>query len=149
MFRGQFKHSIDAKGRVSVPVRFRDDLLPDGRTRFVVAPDLFDPCLHIYPMPGWEDFERKVAALPSMDPHVVRFRRLYVSAATECELDRVGRMLVPPHLRERAALLKDVLFAGTGLRFELWSQERWDTAVSMTPTDIEAMKHVMTEQIKV
>src|SRR5512145_2373928 len=99
MFRGQFVHSIDGKGRVSLPVRFRDTLLHDGDPRFILTPAPFDPCLHLYPMRAWEDFERKISELSSLDPNVVRFRRLYVSAAIECELDKVGRVLIPPHLR--------------------------------------------------
>jgi MraZ protein len=149
MFRGQFQHSIDAKGRVSVPARFRDELLPAGQSAFVVTPDPFDPCLHLWAMPAWEEFEAKIAALPNLDPHVVRFRRLYVSAATECELDRPGRMLVPPHLRERAALGKDVLFAGTGVRVELWARERWDASVSMTPSEFAEFRQAVMEHIRI
>ncbi len=149
MFRGQFVHSIDAKGRVSVPVRFRDALLSDGCSRFVLTPDPFDPCLHLHPMRAWEQFEEQIAALPSLDPHVVRFRRLYVSAALECELDRTGRMLVPPHLRDRAELAKEVLFAGTGRKIEVWSKSRWDAAVAMTPDDLESFKQAVMEQIRI
>src|SRR5262249_13341612 len=99
MFRGQFQHSVDAKGRISLPSRFRDAIVSGGDARFVLTPALFDPCLHLYPMRAWEEFEAKVAELPSMDPHIVRFRRLYVSAAIECDLDSASRVLVPPHLR--------------------------------------------------
>ena len=83
--------------------------------RFVLTPALFDPCLHVYPMKAWEEFEQKVSKLPSLDPNAVRFRRMYVSAAVECELDKAGRVLVPPHLRERAELDKsEALWAGMG-----------------------------------
>lgn len=149
MFRGQFVHSIDAKGRVSVPSRFRDALLADGCERFIATPDPFDPCLHLYPMRAWEDFEKKIAELPSLDPNVVRFRRVYVSAAIECELDRTGRVLVPPNLRDHAALAKEILFAGTGRRIEVWSKDRWDAAVAMTPADQEAFKQAVMEQIRI
>lgn len=149
MFRGQFQHSIDAKGRVSVPARFRDSLLSDAQPRFILVPDAFDPCLHLYAMPDWEELERKIAALPSLDPHVVWYRRVYVSAATECELDRAGRMLVPTPLRERAGLVRDVQFAGTGLRLELWAKERWDAVVTKPPADLEAFKRTLLEQIRI
>ena len=92
MFRGQFVHSVDAKGRISLPARFRDVLLADKDARFVLTPALFDPCLHLYPMAAWQEFEQKVAGLPSLDPNAVRFRRMYVSAAVECELDKAGRV---------------------------------------------------------
>jgi MraZ protein len=149
MFRGQFTHSVDAKGRISLPARFRDVLLADGDSRFVLTPALFDPCLHLYPMRAWEEFEQKVSELPSLDPNAVRFRRMYLSAAVECELDKAGRVLVPPHLRERAELDKsEALWAGMGRILELWSRARWDAALTMTPGEMDSFKLAM-EQIKI
>ena len=148
MFRGQFTHSVDAKGRTSLPARFRDVLVADGDARFVLTPALFDPCLHLYPMKAWEEFERKVSELPSLDPNAIRFRRLYVSAAVECELDSSGRVLVPPHLRERVKLDKDAVWAGMGRTLELWSKPAWDAALSMTPAEGEAFRAAM-EQLKI
>ena len=149
MFRGQFTHSVDAKGRISLPARFRDVLLADGDARFVLTPALFDPCLHLYPMRAWEEFEQKVAGLPSLDPNAVRFRRMYVSAAVECELDKAGRVLVPPHLRERAELDKsDALWAGMGRNLELWSKVRWDAALEMAPSEMDSFR-LAVEQFKV
>ena len=152
MFRGQFVHSVDAKGRISLPSRFRDVLIADdSAARFVLTPALFDPCLHLYPMRAWEEFEQKVSELPSLDPNAVRFRRMYVSAAVECELDKAGRVLVPPHLRERADLDKDkgdALWAGMGRILELWSRVRWDAALTMSPGEMDSFKLAM-EQIKI
>src|SRR5687768_4394027 len=149
MFRGQFSHSVDAKGRVSLPARFRDVLVAEGGdTRFVLTPAVFDPCLHLYPMKAWEEFERKVSELPSLDPNAVRFRRMYVSAAVECELDGAGRVLVPPHLREKAKLEKDAVWAGMGRILELWSKVAWDAALTMTTDEAEAFRQAM-EQIKI
>jgi len=149
MFRGQFVHSVDAKGRISLPARFRDVLLADDDARFVLTPALFDPCLHLYPMRAWEEFEQKVSELPSLDPNAVRFRRMYVSAAVECELDKAGRVLIPPHLRERAQLEKaEGLWAGMGRILELWSRTAWDAALTMTPSDMDSFKLAM-EQIKI
>ena len=102
MFRGQFVHSIDAKGRISFPSRFRDGL-DAGELRLVVTPALFDPCLHVYPLKAWEAFEERVAELPSLDPHIVHFRRRYVSAAVECELDKAHRKGLERHLATHAA----------------------------------------------
>jgi len=149
MFRGQFVHSVDAKGRISLPARFRDVLLADKDARFVLTPALFDPCLHLYPMAAWEEFEQKVSELPSLDPNAVRFRRMYVSAAVECELDKAGRVLVPPHLRERAELDKsEALWAGMGRILELWSRARWDAALTLSPSEMDSFKLAM-EQIKI
>jgi MraZ protein len=149
MFRGQFVHSIDQKGRVSLPSRFRDALAAEGDLRFILTPAPFDPCLHLHPLRAWEEFERKISELPSLDTNIVRFRRLYVSAAIECEVDKAGRVLVPPHLREKAGLSKDVLWAGMGRLLELWSKEQWDAALSMSATDEAVFKQAVMEQIRI
>jgi MraZ protein len=149
MFRGQFQHSVDAKGRISLPSRFRDVIVSGGDARFVLTPAIFDPCLHLYPMRAWEEFEAKVAELPSMDPHIVRFRRLYVSAAIECDLDAASRVLVPPHLREKALLGKDALWAGMGKHVELWSKELWDKALSLPAEEEASFKQAVLEQIRI
>ena len=149
MFRGQFVHSVDAKGRISLPARFREVLVGDNHAGFVLTPALFDPCLHVYPMKTWEEFEHEVSKLPSLDPHAVRFRRMYVSAAVECELDKAGRVLVPPHLRERAQLDKsEALWAGMGKNLELWSRARWDAALEMAPSEMDSFR-LAVEQFKV
>jgi transcriptional regulator MraZ len=149
MFRGQFVHSVDAKGRISLPARFRDVLVGDRDAPFVITPALFDPCLHVYPLRTWEEFEQEVSKLPSLDPNAVRFRRMYVSAAVECELDKAGRVLVPPHLRERAELDKsEALWAGMGRNLELWSRARWDAALELAPSEMDSFR-VAVEQFKV
>lgn len=149
MFRGQFVHTIDAKGRVSLPARFRDQLVGDGDARFILTPALFEPCLHLHPLRAWEELETKISELPSFDPNIVRFRRLYVSAAIECELDKAGRVLVPPTLRDRAALAKDVMWAGMGRTVELWAREKWEALLSMTPDEEAAFKQAVMEQIRI
>ena len=148
MFRGQFSHSVDAKGRVSLPARFRDVLVADGDARFVLTPAVFDPCLHLYPMKAWEEFERKVSELPSLDATAIRFRRLYVSAAVECELDGSGRVLVPPHLRERVKLDKEALWAGMGRTLELWAKSSWEAALTMTSDEADSFRAAL-EQLKI
>jgi MraZ protein len=147
MFRGQFVHSIDAKGRISLPSRFRDQVDSDGR--LVIAPAAFDPCLHVYPLKAWEAFEERVAELPSLDPHIVRFRRLYVSAAVECELDKAHRILVPPLLRDKATLDKEALWAGVGRFIELWSKPRFDQVMEISSEQHEEFKRAVLEQIRI
>ena len=149
MFRGQFQHSIDAKGRISLPARFRDTIGAAGDSRFVLTSALFDPCLHLYPMKAWEELEEKIANLPSMDPNVVRFRRLYVSAACECEADKHGRVLLPSQLRDKADLKKDALWAGMGRHLELWSTKAWETALELTPDEEANFKQAVLERIDI
>jgi MraZ protein len=149
MFRGQFLHSIDKKGRVSLPARFREALALDGPPRFILTPAPFDPCLHLHPLSAWEEFELEIAKLPRLDPNVVRLRRIYVSAAIECEPDRAGRVLVPPHFRERAGLEKDVLWAGMGRTVELWAKPRWDEELQMSEDERESFQRAVTEQMRI
>jgi MraZ protein len=126
MFRGHFEHAIDDKGRTSLPARFRDVLASSGDVRLVVTPALGDPCLDVYPLDAWEQLEAKLAQLNAFDPQVIEFRRFYVSAAVECELDKQGRILVPNGLRDHAGLSKNVLWLGHGQKAELWSREQWE-----------------------
>lgn len=145
MFRGQFQHTVDAKGRVSLPARFREA----AERGLVVAPSLFDCCLHVYPLAAWEVLEEKVADLPSMDPHVVRFRRLYISAAVECELDKAGRVLVPEPLRARARLEREVLWAGMGRHLELWAECEWNLVIEIPPDEQTSFRQAVLEQMKI
>lgn len=147
MFRGQFEHAIDAKGRTSFPSRFRDVLAAGNDLRLVLTRALFDRCLHLYPMRAWEELEAKIAEMPQFEPNVVAFRRMYLSAAVECELDKQGRILVPPSLRDHGALEKDVIWAGMGRTAELWSKERWQAAQSMSEAELQSFKTAM-EQLR-
>jgi MraZ protein len=140
MFRGQFEHAIDAKGRTSFPSRFRDVLAAGDDLRLVLTRAVFDRCLHLYPLRGWEELEAKIADMPQFDANVVAFRRMYLSAAVECELDKQGRILVPPSLREHAELQSGVVWAGMGRTAELWSQERWQAAHSMSEAEVASFK---------
>ncbi len=124
MFRGRHEHTIDAKGRTSVPARYRDVLDAAGERRIVLTSAL-DPCLVAYAPAEWMAFEERLAKLPQFDAAVQRLKRIYVSGAGECDIDDVGRILVPPALREHARLRKDVLWAGSGRYAELWDKDAW------------------------
>lgn len=123
VFRGQYEHAIDAKGRTSVPSRFREAL--GDETRLVITTGL-DPCLVAYPMKEWMLFEERLSALPRFDPSVAMIRRIYVSGAVEIEIDKLGRILIPAALRSYAMLERHALWAGMGKHLELWSKERFD-----------------------
>jgi MraZ protein len=148
MFRGQFEHAIDGKGRTSFPSRFRDVLSAAGDARVILTRALFDPCIHLYPLRAWEELEAKIAEMPQFEPNVVAFRRLYLSAAVECDIDKQGRVLVPPALREHAALDKDVVWAGMGRTAELWDATRWKAAQTLTEGDLAKFKAAIAEQFR-
>lgn len=128
MFRGTFEHSIDAKGRTSFPAKFREVLASkypstEGHT-LVVTPSPLDACLRVYPMEEWNLVEETLASRGNFDPRINSLLRLFVGGAHETQLDKLGRMLVAPTLREHGGLEKDVAFVGS-LRFiEMWDTER-------------------------
>ena len=120
MFMSEYNHTIDAKGRLIIPAKFREPLGEE----FVLTRGL-DGCLYIYPMDEWEAFEEKLRALPLTNKDARAFSRFFVAGATTCELDKQGRILVPQTLREFAGLEKDVILAGNLSRVEVWSKEKW------------------------
>ena len=125
MFRGRFYHTIDPKGRVSIPSKFRDALEEEyGEKRLVVVPN--DHCLEVHPFKEWERIEDKVRALPQMDPDIQKFNRLYISRAQDVVVDRHGRIQVPSDFREPAGLRKDVVLVGGVGKFEIWNKERFE-----------------------
>jgi MraZ protein len=134
MFRGRYEHTIDAKGRTSVPARYRDVLAATGERRIVLTSSL-DPCLVAYTMAEWTAFEERLAHLPQFDPAVKTLKRLYVSGAVECEIDDSGRILIPPSLREHASLQKEVLWAGAGKYAELWDKDAWRKQIETTDAE--------------
>lgn len=126
MFRGRYEHSIDAKGRTSVPSRFREVMTAQGDSKLVLTTGL-DTCLVAYPMAEWIAFEDRLSALPRFDADVVTLKRIYVSGAVECDVDKVGRLLIPAALRKHAQLKRDALWAGMGAYIELWSKETFES----------------------
>ena len=123
MFRGATKVTLDAKGRMAIPVRYRERLLTVGGK--VVATVDRDHCLLIYPLPDWEEIERKLMRLPTLNKQVRRLQRLMLGYATELEMDGHGRILLTRELREFAGLARQAMLIGQGNKFELWSDERW------------------------
>lgn len=141
MLRGRYEHAVDEKGRTSVPSRFRDAMSADGSVQLVLTTGL-DPCLVAYPMREWLAFEERLAALPQFDASVAMLRRIYVSSAVECEIDKHGRILVPHSLRKHAGLDRDALWAGMGRHAEIWSKERFD-ALRDAALDDEAKRRAI------
>lgn len=125
MFRGATKVTLDAKGRMVMPTRYRERLAERAEAHLVVTIDR-DQCLLIYPLPDWEEIERKLMRLPTLNEHARRLQRLMVGHATDVELDGHGRLLLPPTLREFAHLDRNAMLIGQGNRFELWDELRWD-----------------------
>lgn len=143
MFRGRYEHAIDGKGRTSLPSRFREVLAGLGETRVVIAGWL-DPCLVAYAPQEWAAFEERLAAAPQLDPAVVAMQRICASSAQDCEVDKLGRLLIPPTLRKHAGLSRELLWAGMGKRIELWDRERFEERCNEVLLDPEKRTAVAT-----
>lgn len=120
MFIGEYQHSLDEKGRVIVPVKYREQL---GES-FVLTKGL-DGCLFIYTLPEWYAFEQKLKNLPLTNANARKFVRFFLSGAVECATDKQGRILIPTSLRVYSEIEKDIVFIGMSNRIELWSIEKW------------------------
>ncbi|MBP3729484.1 MAG: division/cell wall cluster transcriptional repressor MraZ [Lachnospiraceae bacterium] len=120
MLMGEYNHSLDAKGRIIIPAKMRDQL---GES-FVISKGM-DGCLFVFPQAEWEKVANKLQALPLTDAKVRQFSRIFLAGASEVELDKQGRVLLPQNLREEAGLEKDVVLCGVGNRAEIWAKERW------------------------
>src|SRR6202158_1668034 len=127
MFRGAAKVTLDDKGRMVVPMRYRERLFERSQGQLVVTVDRNGECLLIYPLGDWEQVERQLMQLPSLHAQSRRLQRLMVGHATDLTLDGHGRMLLPPELREFAGLDRHAMLIGQGNRFELWDETRWST----------------------
>jgi len=127
MFRGTFEHTIDEKGRVSVPARFREVLLASNDDRLVITNFLIGSlrCLDVYALATWQELEERLRAKPQFDQRVMRFQNYYFAAAHDCVIDKQGRILLPPILREYAGLNRDVVFASALEKFRIWDLAQW------------------------
>ncbi len=128
MFRGVTPISLDNKGRLAVPAKYRDGLLSFCAGHLVVTADP-SRCLLVYPQPAWEPIEQKLNSLSSFNPQSRSLQRLLVGNASDVEMDGAGRILVPPPLRQFAGLIKDVVLVGQGAKFELWDEEKWNLQI--------------------
>ena len=137
MFRGANAISLDAKGRLAMPSRYRDELVARCAGQLIVTIDAIDPCLCVYPLLEWELIEAKLRELPSLREESRRLQRLLIGNAVDVELDGNGRILVPPRLREYARLDKHAMLVGQLNKFQLWNEDAWN---ALADADLAAIK---------
>ena len=121
MLMGEYSHSLDTKGRLIMPAK----LIQDIGDKFILTKGL-DGCLFAFSQEEWLNFEEKLKSLPLSDKNARNFVRFFLSGATECEIDKQGRFLIPNNLRTAANLDKDVVIIGVGTRLEIWNKETWE-----------------------
>lgn len=132
MFMGEYQHSLDAKGRLIIPAKFREEL-GEG----VVLTRGLDNCLFLFPSDEWSILETKLKTLPLTKGGARQFVRFLFSGATECDLDKQGRINLPLNLREFANIEKDAVVIGVSNRVEIWSKEKWDSYVETAEESFE------------
>jgi MraZ protein len=130
VFLGRHAHNLDAKGRLAIPARFREELA-EG----LVLTRGIDRCLALYPLAAWRPLAEKLAALPMTDADVRNFRRLVFAEAVDLTLDAQGRVLVPPDLRRYAEIEREALVVGVDTSIEIWSPQRWAAVEASLDTD--------------
>lgn len=137
MFMGEYNHTLDAKGRLTVPAKFRESL----GDAFVVSKGM-DGCLFVFANEDWNGFAEKLKSLPMIDKEARQFTRFFLAGASDVEVDKMGRILLPSVLRDFADIKKDAVLVGVGSRVEIWSRERWEGTVSYEDMD-EITKHMV------
>lgn len=146
MFRGLHNINLDAKGRLAVPSKYRDTLGDVCAGQLVVTLDVAGKCLLVYPLPEWNEIQKKLDALPSFNPVARSYQRILIGHATDLEMDANGRILIPQALRERVGMSKESVLLGQGKKFELWSKDAWEECCEESislPENIEMPKELL------
>jgi MraZ protein len=137
MFRGSSYHTIDDKGRILIPSRFRVLARSENGDGIMVSRTGLDPCLVAFPMAAWSHLEEKILHLAEKNDIMRRFRRVFIGGAHECVCDKQDRILIPPALRQYAALNKDIVLVGVLDHFEIWSRENYGNEELMLANDLK------------
>jgi len=145
MFSGVFQHSIDAKGRTSLPARFRELLAAQGADKLFVTTDLIDDCLVAFAPASWQRMAEKIAALSMFDERTRLLTRSFIAPAQECVVDKLGRILIPPTLRERLGAVEEITWAGQTHRIEIWAPAKWAEVEKKAEAEDEALLKQLSE----
>lgn len=143
MFRGRFEHTIDEKGRLSIPSKFREILSARGENELILTD--FDSCLAAYPREEWRQLEERIKKLSMMQKDVRNFLRLFYSSATEAPLDPQGRILISPQMRERAKLDREVVLLGLLNKMEIWDKKAWEDFMAHSAGSFEDIASKLVE----
>ncbi len=134
-FRGSSNHTIDAKGRLIIPARFKELIGNGGRPGVMVSK--MDKCLVAYPFEMWEKIEERILELAERSDAMRRFRRVFIGGAFECFCDKQDRILIPPSLRDYAVLNKEIILVGVLDHFEIWARDSWDRENALLDQDMQ------------
>ena len=152
MFRGTSAITLDNKNRLTMPTRYRGEIIADSQGKMVCTIDLQYPCLLLYPLPEWEEIELKLCELSSMNRAERLAQQKLLGNASDCELDKNGRLLISGPLRQHAGLDKNIILVGQLRKFEIWNEEAWQTQMNVdisniSPSEIELPERLLDLQL--
>lgn len=147
MFRGTSAITLDSKSRITIPTKYRSELLSDCQGKMVCTIDVQQPCLLLYPMPEWEEIELKLSELSSTIKEERLFKQLILGNATDCDMDKSGRLLINGPLRQHADLDKSIMLVGQLNRFEIWSESAWNAQMQQGISQIQAGEIELTDRL--
>ena len=148
MFRGANAINLDPKGRLTIPTRYRQALMDDCQGQLVCTVDNRQTCLLLYPLPEWDIIEEKISKFSTMNPDERRIQRLLIGYANEVDMDKSGRVLVAPTLRQFADLDKEIMLVGQRNRIEIWSQKTWYAQIAEDRAAEKAGQYEATERLQ-
>jgi MraZ protein len=147
MFRGASAIKLDSKNRITIPTRYRDELLADCQGKMVCTVDIQHACLLLYPLPEWEEIELKLCNLTSMNQQERLLQQVLLGNATDCEMDKNGRLLLNGPLIKHACLEKSIMLVGQLKKFEIWSESAWETQMQQGITKIQSGEIELTDRL--
>lgn len=148
MLRGAHSISLDQKGRIAIPTKYRETIKTQCDGKLVCTIDIQNPCLLLFPLNNWDKLEQKLSKLSSTNPLESKLQRLLLGYATDCELDAAGRILIPVTLRNYAKLSKNLMIVGQLNRFEIWSEETWNAQISEDLQSIPTVNWADSERLQ-
>ena len=147
MFRGTSAITLDTKNRITMPTRYREELFADCQGKMVCTVDIQHACLLLYPLPEWEEIELKLCKLSSTNPQERMFQQILLGNASDCDMDKNGRLLINGPLRQHASLEKNIMLVGQLKKFEIWSESAWQAQMQKGISQIQSGELELTERL--
>lgn len=147
MFRGTSAITLDSKNRITMPTRHREELLTDCHGKMICTVDIQHACLLLYPLPEWEEIELKLCGLSSTNPQERMFQQILLGNASDCEMDKNGRLLINGPLRQHANLEKNIMLVGQLKKFEIWSESAWQAQMQKGISQIQSGELELTDRL--
>jgi MraZ protein len=147
MFRGTSAITLDSKNRITIPTRYREELFADCQGKMVCTVDIQHPCLLLYPLSEWEEIELKLCELSSMNPQERLLQQVLLCNASDCEIDKSGRLLINGPLRQHAGLKKNLMLVGQLRKFEIWNDSAWQNQMQQGIAQIQSGEIELTDRL--